>query len=68
LTRRALTWLESHVWSSFKVTASATRSMTAKERWQVLGFTTALVVAMIAAFTIILIEDGPSAAESTEVQ
>jgi len=45
--------------SSFKVNPGASPTSSLKERWQALAFTVALVVAMIAAFTIILLEDRP---------
>jgi hypothetical protein len=60
LRRRVIAWLRRTVWSSFKVSPGAARTSTAKERWQVFGFTVALIVAMITAFTVILLEDRPS--------
>ena len=68
LKRRVLSWLEQHVSSSFKVSVSAKRTMTMKERWQVLGFTTALIVAMLTAFTIIMLEDRPVAPDAVDVR
>ena len=41
--------------------------MSAKERLQVVGFTTALVVAVIAAFTIIMFEDRPMSPDGAEL-
>jgi hypothetical protein len=54
------------VWSSFKVNPGASRTSSLKERWQVFAFTVALIVAMITAFTIILMEDRPMQMQTVE--
>jgi hypothetical protein len=66
LRRRLIAWLRSTLWSSFKVNPGASRTSTARERWQVFGFTLALIVAMITAFTVILLEDRPSQPQQLE--
>lgn len=66
LRRRVIAWFRRTVWSSFKVNPGASRTSSLKERWQVFAFTVALIVAMITAFTIILMEDRPMQMQTVE--
>ena len=68
VTSRLRGWLEAHVWSSFKLTRTASRAMSTKERWQVLVFAVALVAATLTAFTFILLENPSHEVDPAEEQ